>query len=91
MVTPTVDKLRVEADRLGTFELDGEELPFVDLNDAPFVHTCLVVGATEYRFHRSYPVRGHAAVMPDDVAELRAAGKQLLVAERGDRYYLYVA
>ena len=53
--------------------------------------TRLRVGETEYTYDRSYPIKGHSAVMPGAIAELQAQGRQVLVAERSDRYYVYLA
>ena len=82
-----------EVDRslLGTLELAGAEVPYVDLEEEPRIASRLRVGDTEYAYDRTFPVKGHGAVMPAAVAELQAAGRRILVAERGERYYLYVA
>ena len=92
MTTPaTTGPLDVDPALVGTLELPGLDLPYVDLNDEPFVHTRLRLDDTEYAYDRTYPVKGHSAVMPAAVAELQSAGRRVLVAERNERYYLYLA
>jgi hypothetical protein len=86
--TPVTD---VDRALLGTLELAGSAVPYVDLEGEPHIASRLRVGDTEYAYERTFPVKGHGAVMPAAVAELQAAGKRILVAERGERYYLYIA
>ena len=86
--TPVTD---VDRALIGTLELDGSDVPYVDLEDEPRIASRLRVGDIEYAYERTFPVKGHSAVMPAAVSELVAAGKRILVAERGERYYLYVA
>ena len=81
----------VDGALLGTLELAGAVVPYVDLEDEPRIASRLKVGDIEYAYDRTFPVKGHGAVMPTAVAELQAAGKRILVAERGERYYLFVA
>jgi hypothetical protein len=81
----------VSHEHVGTLELDGIEVPYVDLNDEELVTARLQIDDTEYSYVRSYPVKGHSAVMPGDVRPLLAEGKKILVAERLERYYLYVS
>ena len=83
--------LEIDSSLVGTLELPELKVPYVDLNDQPVVHTRLRVGETEYTYDRSFPIKGHSAVMPDAIAELQAQGRQVLVAERNERYYVYLA
>lgn len=83
--------LPLAAAAIGTLELEGVEMPYANLEDAPYVHSRIVLDGTEYAYVRSFPVRGHSAVMPGAVRELLGQGKRLLVAERGERYYVYAA
>ena len=48
------------------------------------------VGDQSYRYDRSYPEKGYAAIMPAYVKEQLAAGKKALVIERPSRLYLYL-
>ena len=85
------EPLEVDPSLIGTLELAGAQVPYVDLNGWPFIGTRLVVDGTEYNYNRSFTIRGHSAVMPQAVAELQSQGHQILVVERQDRYYVYVA
>jgi hypothetical protein len=91
MVTGPAVQLEIDPSLIGTLELAGFEVPYVDLEDELFVHTRLRVGDTEYTYERSYPIKGHSAVMPGAIAELQAQGRRVLVAERNERYLVYVA
>ena len=82
--------LEVDAKQLGTLELDGMWVPYLDLYDLDFLPTRLKMVDHEYAFHSSILVQGHSAVLPGQVRELRAAGKRPIVVERGDRYYVFV-
>ncbi len=83
--------LEVDPSLVGGLDLGTIEVPYVNLESQPGVHTRLLVGETAYTYDRSYPIKGHSAVMPGAVAELVAEGRQVLVAERGERYYVYLA
>ncbi len=91
MATQQAEALVVDRSRVGTLELGRMTVPYVDLEDEPFVSSHLRVGDAEYTYSRSFPIKGHGAVMPDVVSELLAAGRSVLVAERRERYYLYLA
>jgi len=82
--------LEVDPTQLGTLELDGMWVPYVDLYDLGFLPTRLKMVDEEYAFHSSILIRGHGAVLPGQVRELRAEGKRPMVVERGDRYYVFV-
>jgi len=83
--------LQLEGALVGTIDLGPVTVPYVDLHDAPYVHHHIEVNGTEYAYERSYPVKGGSAVMPAVVSELAASGKQVLIGERNERYYLYLA
>lgn len=83
--------MEINAAQLGTLELDGMWVPYVDLYDAGFVHRRVTLGRDEYGFESSMIVRGHGAVLPGRIRELKAEGKKSLIIEREDRYYLYVS
>jgi hypothetical protein len=85
------EPLEIDPSLIGTLELAGSEVPHVDLKDWPFIGSRLVVDGTEYTYNRSFNILGHSAVMPAAVAELQAQGRSILVVERKDRYYVYVA
>ncbi len=83
----------IELDRsdIGTMELGDFTVPYVHLGRRPSAHTCLRVGETEYTYNRSFLLKGHSAVMPAAVSELLAEGRRVLVVERDDRLYVYLA
>ena len=91
MVAQEGAPLEVDPSLIGTLELAGFAVPYVDLQELPFLGTRLAVDDTEYTYNRSFNILGHSAVMPAAVAELQAQGRKILVAQRKDRYYVYVA
>ena len=91
MTTDAPSHLDVDPSRIGELDLGEFEVPLVGLEGEPAMHTHLRVGDTEYVYERSYPIKGHSAVMPAYVAELRQKERKVLVAERNERYYVYLA
>ena len=91
MATQAPTHLDVDPSLIGTLDLGSFEVPYVQIEAAPFVHSHLRAGDVEYVYDRSYPIKGHSAVMPGDVAELFRKGRRVLVAERNERYYVYLA
>ena len=89
MATAAPTHFDVDPSLIGELDLGEFAVPLVDLSDEPLVHTHLRVGDTEYVYQRSYPIKGHSAVMPEYVAELLQAGRKALVVERDERYYVY--
>ena len=84
------EMLELDPSQLGTLELDGTWVPCLDLNGAAFVPTRVTLAAKEYAFSQSFNIKGHGAVMPQAVQALRDQGKQPLVIERNQRYYVFV-
>ncbi len=82
--------LEIDPAQLGTLELDGFWVPYIDLNDRDFVPARIEIVADEYAFNRSFNIFGHGAMMPQAIRELRAEGKKPVVVQRGERYYVYV-
>ena len=91
MATQEVTPLEVGSPRIGTLELEALAVPYVDLEDEALVPSKLRIGDVDYAYDRSYPIKGHSAIMPGAVSELIAQGRKVLVAERGERYYLYLS
>lgn len=91
MVAQEEPRVDVDPAAIGTFELAGRELPYVDLEEAPAIHTRLRSGDVQYVYQRSFPLKGHSAVMPEAIAELQAKGCRILIVERNERYLVYVA
>ncbi len=91
MASETTDALQINDTHVGVLQLEGFEVPYTQLDDEENIHTNLRVGETQYTYDRSFPMTGHSAVMPAAIAELQAEGRQVLVAERSERYYVYLA
>lgn len=91
MTTREAEHYEIDPGTIGRLQLEDGAVPYVDLVAAPFIHSRLRAGDVEYVYERSFPARGHSAVLPEAVRELREKDKRFLVAERGDRYYIYVA
>ena len=82
--------MELDPNRLGTVEMDGQWVPYVDLYDEPFMPTRIAVGKDEYEFESSQIIFGHGATLPDKIRALRASGKKPIIAERANRYYVFV-
>ena len=83
--------MRIDPTSLGTLELGGMWVPYVDLYDVDFLPTRVEIGPDEYAFTSSIIRSGHGAVLPQQIRQLRDAGKKSVVVERSDRYYLFVS
>ena len=70
--------------------LDGMEVPRIRVHGPP-PFTQAKLGEQEYRYERSYPVKGHGANLPDFIREQMGAGKKPLVLERENRFYIYLS
>ncbi|MEX0785913.1 MAG: hypothetical protein WD939_04695, partial [Dehalococcoidia bacterium] len=66
--------LEIDPSLVGELELETGPVPYVNLEAQPVMHNQLRVGATEYTYERSFPIKGHSAVLPAVVAELEAQG-----------------
>lgn len=83
--------MELDPRQLSTLELDGIWVPYIDLYDEKFLPTRIAIGKDEYAFNSSMIIRGHGAVLPAKIRELRASGKKPIIAERDDRYYVFVS
>jgi hypothetical protein len=83
--------MEINPGQLGTLNMDGLWASYIDLVDADFVPTRLRIGADEYAWESSIIIQGHSAVLPAHIRDLRAKGKKAIVAERENRYYVYVS
>jgi len=82
--------LELEDDLLEAFPADGLTVPLVRLTDSETPPPVDVkVGEQAYHYERSYPIKGHSAVMPGYLKEQVATGKKPLLIERPDRFYVY--
>jgi hypothetical protein len=91
MSPPGREPLEIPDTQVETVIIGDYRVPLVDLDREEFVGSKLVVHQTEYTYVRTYPVKGHSAVMPEAIAELLEQGKKVIVAERNERYYVYTA
>ena len=91
MTTEDAAPLEIERSQIGTLHLDGLEAPYVNLDQQPMIRSRLRVGDTEYAYERSVPVRGHSAILPEAITQFQSEGQQVLIAERNDRYFVYLA
>ncbi len=89
MATQEIAPLQIDPSSVGTLEVGGIDVPYADLNDEPVIHTHVRLGEGEYVYQRSFPVKGHGALMPAVLDELRDAGRRVLVVERDERYILF--
>jgi len=76
---------------LEEFEADRLTVPLLRLNEIDLPQTDIRVGGDEFKYDRSYPIKGQGAVMPGYLREQVAAGKKPLLVERDTRYYVYFA
>jgi hypothetical protein len=79
-----LDELEIEP-----LPLDGLEVPRIRFYGPP-PYTQAKLGEREYRYERSFPVKGHGAKLPNLLREQMAAGKSPLLLERDERFYLYL-
>jgi hypothetical protein len=83
--------MEINPANLGSLDMGGMWAPYVDLVDLDFLPTRLRLGADEYAWESSILILGHGATLPAHIRDLRANGKKTLIAEREDRYYVYVS
>lgn len=76
---------------LGTLDLGGLWVSYINLPDEAFLPTRLRIGKDEYAYANSYIITGHGAVLPQRVRDERAAGKKVAIVEHRDRYVLFVS
>lgn len=82
--------LEIDDEQIEALPADGLSFPLVRLSDE-IPPSELSAGGRAYRYERSYPIKGYAAVMPGYLQEQAKAGKQALIVERPDRFYVYLA
>lgn len=84
--------LQFEDSDLDGFSVDALTVPRVRMTamDTP-PDTEIRVGDHAYVYERSVPIKGHSAHLPRYLNEQIAAGKQPLLLERSDRFYVYFA
>jgi len=78
--------------RIETYSIEGVYVPVVKQTmgeGAPKID--ITVEGKAYHYERSYPIKGHSAVLPGYLREQLNAGKEPLLIERPDRFYVYLA
>ena len=81
--------LELDEALLEPLPLDGVEVSRIRLYGPP-PYTQAKLGEQEYRYERSFPVKGHGAKLPNFIREQMAAGKTALILERDTRFYVYL-
>ena len=81
--------LEIELSLMGSLELEGADVAYVNLEHLAVIPSRLRVADAEYTYERSFPIQGHSAVLPEAIAELDE-GRRVLVAERQERYLVYL-
>ena len=82
--------MQFEDTELEELPLDGDlSVPRIRMTTYGLPDINIMVGEQEYQYERSYPIKGHMATLPKAVREGLAGGKQPLIIERTDRFYLY--
>jgi hypothetical protein len=76
---------------LEPFPADGLLVPLIRMTTGGPPSISVKVADQSYNYDRSYPIKGHSAVMPGYLKEQVAAGKRPLLIERPDRFYVYFA
>jgi len=82
--------LEFDEEILESFAADGVNVPLIKLRDE-LPTSDIVIGGETFHYDRSYPIKGHSAVLPGYVREQIAAGKRPLLIERPDRFYVYLS
>lgn len=81
-----------EVDQLDPLPLDGMMVPRIRLTlGEPVPYHQIRVGEQAYEYEKSYPIKGHSAVLPRYVREQLGAGRQPLIIERPTRYLIYLS
>lgn len=83
--------LELNAASVRGFPVEDLNVPLVDLADFESPHAQVKLSDTVYSYRQTFPVMGHSAVMPQHVRSLVEEGHSVLLARRGERYYVYVA
>jgi hypothetical protein len=83
--------LEIEDAELEPLEMDGLLVPVLRMTRGDPPHIEVRLGGLDYRYDRSYPERGYAAVLPEYLREQMASGKRPLLIERSERLYVYLS
>ncbi len=83
--------LELDVQSVPGFPVEDLNVPLVDLAGFESPHAQLRLSDTVYSYRQTFPVMGHSAVMPQHLRSLIEEGHSVLLARRGERYYVYVA
>ena len=84
--------LQFEDSDVEGFPVDSLTLPRIRMTTADMPPDAEIrVGEHLYAYERSIPIKGHSAHLPRYLNEQIADGKQPLIIERSDRFYVYFA
>ncbi len=78
-----------DVSELDEFPLDGMLVPRIRMYTSSQPEINIQVGDQPYLYDRSCPIKGHSAILPGQIRQALAEGKQPLVIERPDRFYIY--
>jgi hypothetical protein len=84
--------LELPDDLLEPRAMDGLTVPSIRLTQEALPPPVQIsVGGQAYQYDRSYPIKGHSAVLPRYLREQMGTGKKPLLVERPTRFYVYFA
>jgi hypothetical protein len=81
--------LELDESVLETLELDGLVVQRIHLHGPPPYYAAKL-GDQEYRYEKSFPIKGHGASLPRFLRQQIEAGNTPLIVERTDRFYVYL-
>ena len=84
--------MAVQAFDVGQLEelaLGGMFVPLIRMYTESLPDINIQVGDQPYLYDRSCPIKGHSAILPGQIRQALAEGKQPLLIERPDRFYIY--
>jgi hypothetical protein len=90
-VAPANALLELDESEIEPLVLDGLEVARIRLTGGPPPYSAATLGGREYRYERSFPVKGYGAALPTFLRERLAEGKTPLLIERPDRFYVYLS
>ena len=85
-----MDTLTLQPGDFAPLYVEADEIPLTvlsDLEDAPYT---IELDGVEYSYTRSIPIKGHGATLPPFLEECDAEGRQMIIGERGKRYFLFL-
>lgn len=78
--------------RMEVYSIEGVYVPVIKQTIEPSPPKVeIVVEGQTYKYDRSYPIKGHSAMLPPYLRAQMSAGKAPLLIERPDRFYVYFA